>query len=130
MPIVSTQGLHRYRHRAKRLVLVRLAHFNRLYNFRWERVSIRDQRSRWGSCSSRGTLSFNWRIATMPPEIADYVIVHELCHLGAMDHSANFWRLVARAIPDFHVHRSALREIDRALFAGCVTGSETGILSA
>jgi len=125
MPIASTQGLHRYRHRAKRLVLVRLAHFNRLYGFQWERISIRDQRSRWGSCSNRGTLSFNWRIATMPPEVADYVIVHELCHLGAFDHSASFWHLVRRALPDFHARRAALREIDRAYLNAYVETTET-----
>ena len=114
MPVASTQGLHRYRHRAKRLVLVRLRHFNQYYGFGWARVSIRDQCSRWGSCSSKGTLSFNWRVAVMPPEIADYVIVHELCHLGSFDHSARFWGLVAKTVPNYRACRDALRQIDRA----------------
>lgn len=107
------QGLDRFRHRARRLVCVRLAHFNRFYGLSWKRVSIRDQKSRWGSCSSSGTLSFNWRLAVLPEPVADYVIVHELCHLRHLDHSDAFWRLVERAIPDHHHHRRALRLIER-----------------
>ncbi|OGL66441.1 hypothetical protein A2856_01990 [Candidatus Uhrbacteria bacterium RIFCSPHIGHO2_01_FULL_63_20] len=111
----APQGLARFRHRAKHLVLSRLAHYNALYGFRWERVSIRDQRTRWGSCSSTGTLSFNWRIAVIPAELADYVIVHELCHLKHLDHSSDFWAMVERAIPHHRACRRALRQIDRLI---------------
>jgi predicted metal-dependent hydrolase len=65
----------------------------------WKRVRIGDQRSRWGSCSARGTLSFSWRLVMAPAWVADYVVVHELCHLRQMDHSPRFWRLLDEACP-------------------------------
>jgi predicted metal-dependent hydrolase len=74
------------------------------------RIAIRDQRTRWGSCSPRGTLSFNWRLVLAPPEVAEYVVVHELCHLREPNHSPRFWDLVEHARPSFHVQRAWLRE--------------------
>lgn len=71
-------------------------------------VSIRDQKSRWGSCSRDGRLAFNWRIARLPPRLADYVVVHELCHLLEFNHSPRFWALVARTMPDHRALRKAL----------------------
>jgi hypothetical protein len=76
----------------------------------YERIAIRDQRTRWGSCSSRGTLSFNWRLVLAPPEVMDYVVVHELCHLRHPDHSPRFWRLVEERRPGFAAQRTWLRE--------------------
>jgi predicted metal-dependent hydrolase len=72
------------------------------------RVQIRGQRTRWGSCSARGTLSFNWRLALAPLEVLDYVVVHELCHLREPNHSARFWRLVASRRPDWRRQRDWL----------------------
>jgi predicted metal-dependent hydrolase len=72
------------------------------------RVQIRDQRTRWGSCSARGTLSFNWRLALAPFEVLDYVVVHELCHLREPNHSARFWRLVASRRPGWRRQRDWL----------------------
>ncbi|HEY8628175.1 MAG TPA: M48 family metallopeptidase [Gaiellaceae bacterium] len=74
------------------------------------RIAIRDQRTRWGSCSSRGTLSFNWRLVLAPPEVAGYVVVHELCHLWEPNHSPRFWRLVADARPGYPEQRRWLAE--------------------
>jgi predicted metal-dependent hydrolase len=71
-------------------------------------IQIRGQRTRWGSCSSRGTLSFNWRLALAPFEVLDYVVVHELCHLREPNHSAGFWRLVASRRPDWRRQRDWL----------------------
>lgn len=65
------------------------------------RVSVRNQRSRWGSCSMRGTISLNWRLVQMPPAVRDYIIVHELMHTKEMNHSRRFWARVAEACPDF-----------------------------
>lgn len=73
------------------------------------RVSIRDQRLQWGSCSSAGAINLNWRLMLTPGELADYVIVHELCHLRHLDHSARFWALVSEVIPD---HQRRRRDLD------------------
>lgn len=77
----------------------------------WQRVRIGNQRSRWGSCSARGTLSFNWRLVKLPAKLFDYVIVHELCHLKHLNHSPAFWQLVARHIPDYRQRRQQLRKL-------------------
>ena len=68
---------------------------------RYRRLVIRDQRSRWGSCSTKGTLSFNWRLVLTPHDVLDYVVVHEVCHLAEHNHGARFWQLVARRRPGF-----------------------------
>jgi predicted metal-dependent hydrolase len=74
----------------------------------YARVQIRDQRTRWGSCSARGTLSFNWRLALAPLDVLDYVVVHELCHLREPNHSARFWELVASRRPGWRRQRDWL----------------------
>jgi predicted metal-dependent hydrolase len=74
------------------------------------RVSVRNQRWRWGSCSRAGHICLNWRLMLMPDWVRDYVIIHELMHLKRMDHSPRFWRLVERACPDFQAARRWLRE--------------------
>ena len=84
---------------------------------RWSRIEIRDQRSRWGSCSTRGTLSFNWRLVLAPFEVLDYVVVHELCHLREPNHSPRFWALVAGRRPDWSASRDWLREHGEELLA-------------
>jgi predicted metal-dependent hydrolase len=81
------------------------------------RIQIRDQRSRWGSCSTRGTLSFNWRLVLAPLDVLDYVVVHELCHLREPNHSRRFWRLVERHRPDWRQHRDWLHEYGPELLA-------------
>jgi predicted metal-dependent hydrolase len=65
------------------------------------RVTVRNQRSRWGSCSRRGTISLNWRLVQVPPSVRDYLVLHELAHLKEMNHSRRFWNEVARLCPDF-----------------------------
>jgi predicted metal-dependent hydrolase len=72
------------------------------------RVEIRNQRTRWGSCSSSGTLSFNWRLALAPFDVLDYVVVHELCHLLEPNHSPRFWKLVASRRPRWRRQRDWL----------------------
>jgi hypothetical protein len=97
------------REAARRLVQTRLEHFNRLYNFSYARVAIRDQKTRWGSCSKKGNLNFNYRLLDLSSADQDYLIVHELCHLREFNHSTRFWQLVARAIPDYVASRRNLR---------------------
>lgn len=72
-------------------------------------IKIKDQKKRWGSCSSNGTLRFNWRIAIAPISIVDYVVVHELCHLKIKNHSSEFWRLVSLVLPDCQRRRDWLK---------------------
>jgi predicted metal-dependent hydrolase len=84
---------------------------------RWTRIEIRDQRSRWGSCSTRGTLSFNWRLVLAPFEVLDYVVVHELCHLREPNHSRRFWKLVEARRPDWREQRDWLHEHGPELLA-------------
>ena len=68
---------------------------------RYRRIMLRDQRSRWGSCSTTGTLSFNWRLVLAPHDVLDYVVVHEVCHLVEHNHSKSFWSLVAKRRPQY-----------------------------
>ncbi len=74
----------------------------------FSRLTIRDQRSRWGSCSSKGALSFNWRLVLTPHDVLDYVVVHEVCHLVEHNHGAAFWRLVERRRPRYRESREWL----------------------
>jgi hypothetical protein len=84
---------------------------------RWSRIEIRDQKSRWGSCSTRGTLSFNWRLVLAPFDVLDYVVVHELCHLREPNHSRRFWKLVEARRPEWRSHRDWLHEHGPELLA-------------
>ncbi len=101
----------KYKETARSLAILRLEYWNQFYRFSYGRISIRNQKTRWGSCSKRSNLSFNYRIALLPPELADYVILHELCHLKAFDHSDRFWKLMAQAMPDYAKRRSQIRNI-------------------
>jgi len=96
---------------ALKLVEERLTHFNQAYQFSWKKISIRNQKSQWGSCSRSGTLSFNYKLVLVPPELADYVIVHELCHIQQMNHGPRFWALVNKTVPDFRERRRALKRL-------------------
>jgi predicted metal-dependent hydrolase len=84
---------------------------------RFSRIRIGDQRSRWGSCSPKGVLSFNWRLVLAPFETLDYVVVHELCHLRVPNHSRRFWSLVESLRPDWREERDWLREFGPEILA-------------
>ena len=74
----------------------------------YSRLTVRDQRSRWGSCSSKGALNFNWRLVLAPHDVLDYVVVHEICHLAELNHGPRFWRLVEKLAPDWRRQRAWL----------------------
>jgi len=99
-----------YKSKALEIAKERLQYFNQNYNFTVNKVNIKDQKTRWGSCSRKGNLNFNYKIALIPQEMSDYVIVHELCHLGEFNHSKNFWNLVAKTIPNYSEIRNNLRK--------------------
>lgn len=109
----SRAAYEAHRHRAYEFVMSRIVVLNAQYQFSYQKISIRNQRSRWGSCSKKGNLSFNYKIALLPSHLADYIIVHELCHLAELNHAPQFWKLVARTVPEHKKLRQELRSIGR-----------------
>ena len=97
--------------RAKVELPPRLLELAAQYRLTVARISIRNQRSRWGSCSRAGRICLNWRLVTMPDKVRDYVLIHELMHLKRMDHSPKFWSLVAEACPGYQDARRWLRQL-------------------
>ncbi len=95
--------------KALTLVKERLEFYNRYYNVNYKKVTIRNQKSRWGSCSHNGNLNFNYKIVYLPKEVQDYIVVHELCHIIELNHSRNFWNLVEEMVPDYKSLRRGLR---------------------
>lgn len=77
------------------------------------RITIREQKTRWGSCSGAGNLNFNWKLVLMPPEVLDYVVVHELAHRKEMNHSERFWKVVEAEMPDYVERRRLLKVTGR-----------------
>ncbi len=100
-----------HKHAARCLILGRLEHWSAFYGASYGRVAIRNTRSRWGSCSEKKNLNFNYKLLFLPVELLDYVIVHELCHLFEFNHSPAFWAHVARALPEYRTLRLALQKI-------------------
>ncbi len=96
---------------ARERIHARLAHWSAHYALTHGRVAIRDQRTRWGSCSTKRNLNFNYKLVFLPDALVDYVIVHELCHLIEFNHSAAFWDHVARALPDYRERKKMLELI-------------------
>ena len=103
------------RERAKRELPPRLLALAAGFRLAVSKVSVRNQKWRWGSCSRRGHICLNWRLVEVPPWVRDYVMIHELMHLRRMDHSRTFWKLVAGACPEYQAARRWLREHGRAL---------------
>jgi predicted metal-dependent hydrolase len=101
----------KYKDEALVLVNNRIKHFNKIYNHSWNKILIKSQKTRWGSCSRKGNLNFNYKIALLPAKPADYIIIHELCHLSQFNHSEKFWELVALSMPDYKEVRNELKEL-------------------
>lgn len=112
---VERQLEHWLRGMARVVINNRLRELNRNLNLSYNRVFIRDQKTRWGSCSNKNNLNFNWRLVMAPPRVLDYVIVHELMHLVEPNHSKKFWALVEKECPDYKSHRAWLRKNGRQL---------------
>lgn len=100
------------RGKARKLVLNKLSQWNEIYDFEYRRVSIKQLKSRWGSCSANGNMSFNYKILFLPEELQDFIVVHELCHLKVKDHSTAFWDQVSRAIPSYGKIRQKLQKLN------------------
>lgn len=99
-----------YRHEARRHLRERVATFAGRMRVEPGKVEFRNQRTRWGSCSPKETLSFNWRLIMASPEVIDYVVVHELAHLRIQKHTRRFWRLVREQVPNYSEHVEWLKE--------------------
>jgi predicted metal-dependent hydrolase len=109
--LMSKEVERELRNRAKRELPARLLELAALHELTVTRVSVRNQRWRWGSCSRNGHICLNWRLVRMPDAVRDYVMIHELMHLKRMDHSPKFWKLVAAACPTFQASRHYLRAL-------------------
>ena len=94
---------------ARKIVSERVEYFAGIIGVEYGRITIRRQKTRWGSCSAKGNLNFNCMLATLPPELVDYVVVHELCHLKQMNHSPAFWNEVSKILPDYKQLRKQLK---------------------
>ena len=98
-----------YREQARKVLTEQVEYFARMHAFKAGKIRISSARTRWGSCSSKETLSFTWRLVMTPLEVIDYVVVHELCHLQEMNHSKAFWARVETILPDYNTRRKWLK---------------------
>ncbi len=102
-PIARYSRNHFLQHKesAHEFVSSRLANLNKKYGYNYNQINIKNQKTRWGSCSKKGNLNFNYKIKFLPTKLADYIIVHELCHLKEFNHSRKFWNLVGRTFANY-----------------------------
>ena len=99
-----------HREAARKLVHEKLQYWNQFYNLEYRKVFIKNTKTKWGSCSSKGNLNFSYKIVFLDPELQDYLIVHELCHIAEMNHGENFWNLVQQQIPNAKYLHQKLRK--------------------
>lgn len=112
---VKTKNTSYLRHKeeARALIVKRLGQFNLYYKLSFNRVSIKDQKRCWGSCSSKGNLNFSYKLLFLPACLRDYVIVHELSHLRVLNHSNDFWNVVTEVMPDCRKRAKTLRRFEQ-----------------
>ena len=109
--MIKNMFYKKYKEQARMLVHARLEHFNTYYKFSYNKVFIKNTKSRWGSCSSAGNLNFSYKIFFLEPAVQDYLIIHELCHLKEFNHSKAFWALVSEQCPDHRKYYNALKKM-------------------
>ncbi len=110
IPRRNRRAYEREKDRVRAFVTERITHWNASYGFLVRRVSVKNHKRLWGSCSEKGNLNFNYRIIFLPSRLADYIIVHELCHLAELNHSPKFWALVSATMPEYLRLRRELRQ--------------------
>lgn len=108
-----TQHYLAHKEEARTIILARLQYWSSVTGYQYNKVAIRNQKSRWGSCSESGNLNFSYKLIFLPPSIMDYIIMHELCHTQVLNHSKDFWRLVGVFLPDYKNQIKALRTIEK-----------------
>lgn len=104
-----------YRQQAREVFALKTDYYAKNMGVAYGRISIRDQKTRWGSCSAEGNLNFNWRLVMAPAGVLDYVVVHELAHRKEMNHSAAFWEVVEETMPEYKKYRKWLKENGQTL---------------
>lgn len=111
----STITKHYQAHKtaARNYILPKVAHWSAVTGYQYNRVAIRNTTSRWGSCSDLGNLNFSYKLYFLPEPIADYIIVHELCHRVEFNHRPAFWHLVAAVIPEYRERKRELKQIEK-----------------
>lgn len=114
---LTEEQIKNLREKARQLVTERVQYYAPFIGVRYGQISIRMQRTRWGSCSSKGNLNFNCLLALVPSEVLDYVVVHELCHLKELNHSERFWSEVSNVLPDYKVQKKWLKDNGNNLIA-------------
>lgn len=112
LPVVKTSRKDYLENKLKALSLAKnkVLYWNQFYKFSVGRVGIKNQKTRWGSCSRKGNLNFNYKIVHLSEKLLDYLVVHELCHLKEFNHSKNFWQLVGQTIPNYKILRTELKK--------------------
>ena len=105
-----------FKKQARAILSERACFYMNKYGFKAEKIRISSARTRWGSCSAKKTLSFTWRLVMAPPEVIDYVVVHELCHLRELNHSPSFWAQVGAILPDYKTNRKWLKHNGAKLY--------------
>ena len=113
--IFSKSDYSEKKEKAREIILNKISVLDKHYNFKFNKVVIRNQKTRWGSCSSKGNLNFNYKIIYLPIKLQDYIIAHELCHLQELNHSRKFWKLVEKIIPDYLSARKELKKYGRLI---------------
>lgn len=106
----------KYRQQAQLFAESRIGFFKRIHQFKFNKINIKNQKTRWGSCSKKKNLNFNYKITLLPQHIADYIIAHELCHLAEFNHSRKFWNFVHKLVPNYLEIRKELKRYDKGRF--------------
>ncbi|MCI8326771.1 MAG: M48 family metallopeptidase [Lachnospiraceae bacterium] len=106
----TEQEISEYRKRARLRFTETVRNYESQLGVSVNKIYVKDQKTRWGSCSNKGNINLNWRLILAPQEVMEYVIIHELCHLKEMNHSKNFWKLVEDACPDYRERKQWLKE--------------------
>jgi len=107
---ISKTDYKKKKEEARVLINKKVLELNKFYNYKINKIAIRNQKTRWGSCSSKNNLNFNYKMIYLRPELIKYIIVHEICHLKEMNHSKNFWALVEIAVPNYLALRKELKK--------------------
>ncbi len=111
-PIFTEREIRQYREMARRVLTEKTRLWAARMGVTYGRIAIRQQATRWGSCSTKGNLNYNWVLMLVPEELQDYVVVHELAHRREMNHSPRFWKIVEEQLPDYAARRKRLREYE------------------